>query len=118
MANEKRLILVDTKVSEYPWGYFEIQTENFFFRVYKHGGGNGRPITYRAESSVKVGERKYQVAWRHFHEWDYRDKNEAYDFAKCWVKKMARCLSAELSSIDEAIDVLSDVDSCEEDDGE
>lgn len=91
------------KVNEYPWGYYEIETDHFFSRVYKHGGGHGRPETLRAECSVKIGERKYQVAWRHFHEWDYRDKDDAYDSAKRWIREAVLALADELSDAFEVI---------------
>lgn len=86
------------KIKEFPWGYYEIQTERFSFRVYKHGGGNGRPITFRAECNVVIGERKYLITWRHFHEWDYRDKDDAFNYAKIWIQETVKSLSAELIS--------------------
>lgn len=60
-------------------------------------GGNGRYIVYRTECCAKVNEKKYGLEWSLFHEADYRDAAEAFEYAKQWVLSKVQEYSNELS---------------------
>lgn len=85
------------KITEFQWGYFEIETQRFYFRAYKRSGGNGRCIVYRTECCAKVSEKKYCIEWSLFHELDYKDASEAFEHAKQWVLSKVQEYSNELS---------------------
>lgn len=85
------------KITEFPWGHFEIETQRFYFRAYKRSGGNGRYIVYRTECCAKVNEKKYCIESSLFHELDYRDAKEAFEYSKSWILNKVQDYSAELS---------------------
>lgn len=83
------------KESEY---YFSINTEHFYFDVYKAWNSctNRKQEMFRASVNVKKGDRKYLIEYSLFAEWDYQDKQTAFAEAKKWVLEYAQRLCEEL----------------------
>lgn len=84
---------------EYAWGYYEIQTNSFFCRVYKRSGSNRTGKTFRAEITVKAGDRKYCIAWELFHGWDFQDDMAAFSAAIGWVREKLADVAKEVFEI-------------------
>ena len=83
------------KESEY---YFSINTEHFYFDVYKAWNSctNRKQEMFRASVNVKKGDRKYLIEYSLFAEWDYQDKQTAFAESKKWVLEYAQRLCKEL----------------------
>ena len=77
--------------------YFSVETEHFFFDVYAAWRGSDRKQSmFRAGSYVKINDRRYVLNYALFAEWDYRDKQTAFEAAKQWVLDQILELSKEL----------------------
>lgn len=81
--------------------YLSIETEHFYFDVYKAWNGTGGGAMFRAGSYIKKnnGNRKYYIDYALFAEWDYKDKQEAFDNAVDWVYEYIDELTNELKTV-------------------
>lgn len=77
--------------------YYSVETEHFYFDVYKAWNGAGGGAMFRAGSYVKrCNGRKFSLDCDLFAEWDYKDKEEAFNAAKLWLNEYIKRLSKEL----------------------
>lgn len=81
--------------------YFSIETEHFYFDVYKAWHGTGGGVMFRAGSYVKKnGGKRYYLDCGLFAEWDYKDKQTAFEEAKLWVKECIENIGGELRNVE------------------
>ena len=91
------------KESEY---YLSIETEHFYFDVYKSWNGTGGGAMFRAGSYIKKkGEKKYYIDYELFAEWDYKDKQTAFEEAKSYIFEYMKHLSKELLPTTDVVEV-------------
>lgn len=77
--------------------YLSIETEHFYFDVYKAWNGTGGGSMFRAGSYIKKkGGKKYYIDYELFAEWDYKDKQTAFEEAKAYIFGYMKHLSKEL----------------------
>lgn len=77
--------------------YISIETEHFYFDVYKAWNGTGGGAMFRAGSYVKKkSDRKYYLDYELFAEWDYKDKQTAFEEAKKHIFENMKRLCTEL----------------------
>ena len=77
--------------------YFRLETEHFVFDCYKSWDAHGQAM-FRAGSYVKkFYGRKYYLDYALFAEWDYKDKQTAFENAKQWLFDYIEQLIGELS---------------------
>ena len=77
--------------------YFSAETEHFYFDVYKAWDGSGGGAMFRAGVYIKKNNRrKYYIDCGLFAEWDYKDKQTAFEAAKEWIYKYLESLKSEL----------------------
>lgn len=86
--------------------YLSIETEHFYFDVYKSWNGTGGGAMFRAGSYVKKkGDRKYFLDFELFAEWDYKDKQTAFEEAKSHIFEYMKHLSNELLPTADVVEV-------------
>lgn len=76
---------------------FYVETEHFVFDCYKSWDAHGQAM-FRAGSYIKkFYGRKYFLDYQLFAEWDYKDKETAFETAKEWLLDYIQGLIGELN---------------------
>lgn len=100
MANKYPII----KEGEY---YLSIETEHFYFDVHKAWNGTGGGTMFRAGSYIKKnGDKKYYIDYELFAEWDYKDKQTAFEEAKSYIFEYMKHLINELLPNADVVEVV------------
>lgn len=74
-----------------------VETEHFVFDLYKAWDAKGQAM-FRAGSYIKkFYGRKYFLYYELFAEWDYKDKQTAFETAKQWILDYIQGLIRELN---------------------
>lgn len=78
--------------------YLSVKTKHFYFDVYKSWNSSDRKqAMFRAGAYVIIRGRNYSIDCGLFAEWDYKDKQTAFENAKKWVFDYMKQLRGELS---------------------
>lgn len=81
--------------------YFSVETEHFYFDVYKSWNSASGGAMFRAGSYIKKGGgKKYYIDCELFAEWDYQDKQSAFKAAKQWIFDYLERLKSEINIIE------------------
>ena len=87
--------------------YLSIETEHFYFDIYKAWNGTGGGAMFRAGSYVKKkGGKKYYLDYELFAEWDYKDKQTAFEEAKTYIFEYIKHLGNELQFAADVVKVI------------
>ncbi len=64
--------------------FLSIETELFYFDVYRawHAANDRAQDMFRVGAAIKKGDRKYHIFHEIFAEWDYANKDVAFEEAK------------------------------------
>lgn len=78
--------------------YFREDLQWFSLEICKAWNGKSGGVMLRASVNAWINERRYQLKYALFAEWDYQNAQQAFEQAKIWLGEQTESMEAELAA--------------------